>query len=109
MSSPTPAPIRAEIVGNVLAIVWSDDDEDFFEAPFLRKHSPSAEQTGEVDIFGIRTGGNSKPSDYSKIKLLGFDFIGNYAIRIKFSDGHATGIYSWEYLKELSVSQGQEQ
>lgn len=94
-------PARAEIVGEVLAISWTNQEEDFFEAPYLREHSPSAEQTGEVDIFGRRSGGNLKTSDYSKIKFIGFDYVGNYAIRIKFSDGHATGIYSWELLREL--------
>ena len=35
------------------------------------------------------------------IKALDADLVGNYAIRISFSDGHTTGIYSWEYLRSL--------
>ena len=67
----------------------------------MRANSPSAENKGEVDIFGNVSGGEV-PREHLDIKVLKFVQVGNYAIRIHFSDGHSTGIYSWDYLKSLS-------
>jgi DUF971 family protein len=97
------SPTKIELVGKTLAIVWPDGKEDYLEATYLRKHSPSAEQQGETDIFG-NISGESAGGDYSDVAINGFDYVGNYAIRIKFSDGHSTGIFSWEYLSEISES-----
>ena len=41
------SPTKIELVGSTLAIVWPDGKEDYFEASYLRKHSPSAEEKGE--------------------------------------------------------------
>ena len=73
----------------------------FFEASFLRRHSPSAEQAGEMDIFGRITGGNSSNADFSNVDLIRLNPVGNYGLRLTFSDGHDTGIYSWEYFNAL--------
>ena len=94
-------PSRIEIVGNTLALQWLDGDETYLEASKLRANSPSAENKGEVDIFGNVSGGEV-PREHLDIKVLKFVQVGNYAIRIHFSDGHSTGIYSWDYLKSLS-------
>ena len=93
-------PQNIQLIGNEIAIHWPDGNEDFFDVAFLRKHSPSAENVGEPDIFGKVHGGNPQ-SEYSGVTVTGWDFVGNYAIRFTFSDGHNTGIYSWKYLKEL--------
>ena len=97
------APTKIELVGSTLAIVWPDGKEDYLEASHLREHSPSAEQKGEQDIFGNISGG-SESGDYADVGIKGFQYVGNYAIRIQFSDGHSTGIYSWEYLCEIAES-----
>ena len=94
-------PSKVVLVANNLALSWPDGEETFYDGPFLRKNSPSAEQTGESDLFGKVRGGNSQ-SDFTEVRILGFKKVGNYAIRITFSDGHATGIYSWEFLKSLA-------
>ena len=65
-----------------------------------RAHSPSAEQSGEVDIFGKISGG-TKQTEYQGVSIKKFEYVGNYAIRLLFSDGHGSGIYSWELLKSL--------
>ena len=98
------SPTKIELVGSTLAIAWSSGKEDYLDAPYLRKHSPSAEQKGESDIFGNISGGSSS-GDYSNVGIKGFDYVGNYAIRIQFTDGHSTGIYSWEYLAEIARKQ----
>ena len=45
------SPIRVEVVGNFLALHWEDGNQSFIKASDLRAKSPSAEQSGEVDIF----------------------------------------------------------
>ena len=40
--------------------------------------------------------------DYSKVEVRGWEQIGNYAIRFDFSDGHKSGLYSYEYLRDLA-------
>ena len=94
------SPTRIDVIGNTLALHWSNGEESFIEAPLLRTHSPSAENKGETDIFGKVSGGQEK-TEYPNIKILKVSPIGNYAIRILFSDGHSTGIFSWDYLRQL--------
>ena len=91
------SPIRVEVVGNFLALHWEDGNQSFIKASDLRAKSPSAEQSGEVDIFGNKSGG-SADNQFPNIQINSFEFIGNYALRIRFSDGHSSGIYSWELL-----------
>jgi DUF971 family protein len=94
------SPTRIDVIGNTLALHWSNGEESFIEAPLLRTHSPSAENKGETDIFGKVSGGQEK-TEYPNIKIIKVSSIGNYAIRILFSDGHSTGIFSWDYLRQL--------
>ncbi|MEO0794103.1 MAG: DUF971 domain-containing protein [Verrucomicrobiota bacterium] len=92
-----PPPEDLQLIGNVLAIRWPDGSEDYFPTEFLRKFSPSAENLGEKDIFGTQYGGNG-PTEFPGVTIEGWDYQGNYAVRFDFSDGHRTGIFSWEYL-----------
>lgn len=50
-------PKNIQIIGTELAIVWDDESESYFSSEFLRRHSPSAENIGEKDIFGNKYGG----------------------------------------------------
>lgn len=95
-----PAPSRVEVIGNTLSLQWSNGAETYLEASLLRSQSPSAENKGESDIFGQVSGAQPK-TDFPNIGILKISSVGNYAIRILFSDGHSTGIFSWEYLKSL--------
>ena len=95
-------PSRIEVIGNTLSLVWGDGNETYIEASILRSHSPSAENKGESDIFG-HVSGAQENREFPNIKILKITSIGNYAIRILFSDGHSTGIYSWEYLRKLDI------
>ena len=91
-----------------MAFSWPDGTEDFFSAPFLRSESPSAENKGEKDIFGTTHGGVQGSEDFSITTFEKFEFIGNYAIRIDYSDGHRTGIYSWDYLVSLRAKNNEQ-
>lgn len=90
------------LIGDVLAVKFAEGTECFFEAPFLREHSPSAELRGESDLFGNVHGG-TPGARFPDAKFVNFQWIGGYAIRIFFADGHASGIYSFAYLLELAA------
>ena len=59
----------------------------------LRAKSPSAENKNNKQ--------NSDISKFENVLIVNLDQVGNYALKITFSDGHDTGIYSWEYLFEI--------
>ena len=94
------SPTNIQLIGSDLCIVWDDGSESYFPAPFLRKHSPSAQNIGEKDIFGKQYGGHG-PKEFPSVRILSWEIHGNYAIRPRFSDGHSSGLFSWQYLQEL--------
>ena len=93
-------PCLVQAVGMEIAIAWTDGAESFFPMEYLRAHSPSAENQGEIDILGQRHGGNSR-KDFPGVTVTNWEFIGNYAICFTFSDDHQTGIFSWNYLRKI--------
>ena len=93
-------PEKIEIIGDFLALRWKDGRELIFDSPTLRANSPSAEQAGESDIFGEVSGGSAQ-QEFRGVSIKRFEYIGNYAIRILFSDGHGSGLYSWDFLSSL--------
>ncbi|MGC6424770.1 MAG: gamma-butyrobetaine hydroxylase-like domain-containing protein [Lentimonas sp.] len=95
-------PANIQLIGTELCIIWADGSESYFPAGFLRKYSPSAQNIGEHDILGNKYGGDG-PKDFTDVTITNWDFQGNYAMRPTFSDGHNTGLFSWEYLKELEA------
>jgi len=92
-------PRNIQLIGEEVAIAWSDGAESFLRQDLLRRASPSAETQGERDVFGNQYGG-SKDS-HSGVRVLGWEQVGNYAIRFDFSDGHRTGLYTFDYLRKL--------
>jgi DUF971 family protein len=94
-------PRDLQIVGPFLAIAWDDGKESVLTGEYLREHSPSAENQGEVDILGQRWGGDG-PRRFPGVAVVGCERIGNYAVALEFSDGHRTGIFSWSYLRDLA-------
>ena len=58
---------------------------------------------GERDIFGHQYGGEV-PKNYVGVEVTGWERIGNYALRFEFSDGHRTGLYSYDLLRELGAA-----
>ena len=89
--------IRLNKQKNELKITFEDEMFYLLPAELLRVESPSAEVQGHSSNQKIT------PSRKSKVKIESIEPIGNYAIAIKFDDGHDTGIFSWQYLKELSI------
>jgi DUF971 family protein len=100
MSSETfPTEIKLHQKSRVLEIVFSDGRNFRLPYEFLRVYSPSAEVRGhgpgqEVLQIGKRA-----------VEIRHLEPVGSYAVQPQFSDGHATGIYSWDYLYELGKNQ----
>ncbi len=95
-------PAQIERIGNEIAIRWEDGREDYITEERLRANSPSAENTGEIDLTGRVHGGAAPGTDYSHVRVTGWDMVGGYAVQFKFSDGHNTGLYSFSYLRSLA-------
>lgn len=93
-------PSDIQRIGPEIAIKWNDGSESYITSATLRANSPSAEARGEQDIFGHKYGGEA-PRDFTTVEVLGWEKVGNYALRFEFSDGHRTGLYSFELLKRL--------
>ena len=100
------SPTNIQLIGNEVAIVWDDGVETYFTGEKLRAASPSAETKGERDIFGQQYGGDG-PKNFAGVSVLSWEQIGNYAVRFDFSDGHRTGLYSYDYLRGLAKTAGQ--
>jgi DUF971 family protein len=99
MSERVPTTITLHQKSRVLEIAFSDGRSFRFPYEFLRVYSPSAEVRGhgpgqEVLQVGKRN-----------VDIRVLEPVGSYAVQPQFSDGHATGIYSWEYLYELGENQ----
>src|SRR5688572_19597777 len=97
--SPHPTEVKLHQTSRILEIAYSDGRTFKLPYEFLRVYSPSAEVRGhgagqEVLQVGKRD-----------VTISEVEAVGHYALRPKFSDGHDTGIFSWEYLYELGEDQ----
>lgn len=89
--------------GEGVDITWSDGHTSHYSFPYLRDHCPCATCKEERDRHdGMRAGASSAlPMFKPQINARAASTVGSYAIQIEFTDGHSTGIYSFEYLREL--------
>lgn len=99
---PTLQPLDVQLIGSEVAIRWSDGGESFITFATLRANSPSAEVRGEQDIFGTKYGGEA-PRSHVGVEVLGWERVGNYALRFDFSDGHRTGLFTYALLQRLGA------
>lgn len=86
-----------------LSIEWADGSTSYFSIAYLRKMSPSAEmkQLREEMARNPLTVLPAGAARSGPLVAESAELVGNYALRIRFSDGHDTGIYSWEYLRQI--------
>ena len=94
--TPIPTEIKLHQKSKLLEIIFDDNTECMLSTEFLRVHSPSAEVQGHSAEQAVLQVGKENVS-IDKIEP-----VGSYAIKIFFSDGHDTGLYSWEYLHMLA-------
>jgi DUF971 family protein len=95
-------PLDIQPIGSELAIKWEDGSETFVSLEKLRRHCPCAGCKGEVDIMGNVYKGPDKPLPPQAFQLLRVANVGSYAIQPIWGDGHATGIYSFDYLRKVA-------
>jgi DUF971 family protein len=85
-----------------LTVEWADGATTFYPVAHLRRMSPSAEARELRDQLAKNplTVLPARPSA-GPLTIADAELVGNYAITFRFSDGHHTGIYSWEYLRSI--------
>ena len=96
MATNAPTDIKLHKKSATLELVYDDKACNTFSAEFLRVHSPSAE------VRGHGKGQEILQTGKRQVKIVNLEPVGNYAIKLSFSDGHDTGIFSWTYLQELA-------
>lgn len=94
-------PIDLQQIGQELAIKWDDGREDFISLENLRRACPCAGCIGERDIMGALHKGPDQPLSAQSFQLKRVVTVGGYAIQPVWGDGHASGIYSFDYLRSL--------
>lgn len=97
--APTPQSITVHSQSRVLEVGFSDGAE--FRIPFelMRVYSPSAE------VQGHGPGQEVLQTGKRQVEVTALDPVGNYAVKPTFSDGHDTGLYTWDYLYWLGSQQ----
>jgi DUF971 family protein len=101
MTAPTPTQVHYHKKARELELVYSDDanaadgERYRLSIEYLRVFSPSAEVRGH--------GGNDAVLQVGKkhVGLQNIEQVGRYALKLHFDDGHDSGLYTWEYLREL--------
>jgi len=98
-TTPTPIEIKLHQKSRVLEIAFSDGKNFKLPYEFLRVYSPSAE------VRGHGPGQEVLQIGKKNIEITQLEPVGAYAVQPVFSDGHDTGIYSWDYLYRLGINQ----
>jgi DUF971 family protein len=94
--SPHPIDIRLHQASRLLEIKFDNNTECKLSTEFLRVYSPSAE------VRGHGAGQETLQIGKEDVNISAIEPVGNYAIKLVFTDGHDTGLYSWDYLYEMA-------
>ena len=92
---------NVQLIGNEVAILWSDAVESYLPLERFRRACPCAMCGGEPDVLG-----NLVRPDVSytaaSFELVGWQVVGGYALQPRWGDGHNTGLYSFSYLRRIT-------
>ncbi len=101
-----PSSLKVRVsTGEGVDVVWSDGHASHYDFPYLRDHCPCATCNDERDrkekekANGVRS--DLLPMYKPKVTAKSAAAVGNYAIQMEFSDSHATGIYSFGFLRSI--------
>jgi DUF971 family protein len=97
-STPAPTEIKLHQKSRLMELTYADGKRFELSYEFLRVNSPSAE------VRGHGPGQEVLQTGKKNVEIVSVEPVGAYAIQPTFSDGHDTGIYSWDYLYELGVN-----
>lgn len=102
-----PIDVRVQVsTGAGVDVTWSDAHTSHYDFAYLRQNCPCATCREERDKRGkfdtqTAAGSTALPMFKPKITARAAKAVGNYAIQIEFSDGHSTGIFSFDYLRQI--------
>jgi DUF971 family protein len=101
-----PASVKVNVTsGEGVDVTWSDNHASHYDFPYLRDHCPCAvcndEREKNEQTSANPAAGPVLPMYKPRVTAKKAAAVGNYAIQIEFSDAHATGIYSFEHLREI--------
>ena len=97
-------PVDLQQIGQELAIKWEDSSESYVSLEVLRRACPCAGCKGEVDVMGNLYKNPERPFSPSSFQLVRLERVGGYAVQPVWADGHATGLYTFDYLKAVADS-----
>ncbi|MBU1690203.1 MAG: DUF971 domain-containing protein [Gammaproteobacteria bacterium] len=97
--TPMPTEIKLHQKSRMLEIAFSDGQRFELPCEFLRVYSPSAEVRGHGPGQEVLQVGKKN------VEITDVQPVGSYAVQLVFSDGHDSGLYSWDYLHDLGVRQ----
>lgn len=100
-NTPTPTALTAHGASRVLEVQYADGAAFRLPFEYLRVYSPSAE------VQGHGPGQEVLQTGKREVGIVAIEPVGNYAIKPIFSDGHESGLYSWQYLYELGSRQNE--
>ena len=95
-------PTDLQPIGADLAIKWDDGGESFIPLEKLRRHCPCAGCKGEMDILGNLYKNPEQKWTVAAFQLVRIAGVGGYAVQPIWADGHTTGIFSFDYLRQLA-------
>jgi DUF971 family protein len=98
-TTPLPTEIKLHQQSRVLELVFSNGRHFRLPYEFLRVYSPSAE------VRGHGPGQETLQAGKRDVTITSVEPVGHYALRPSFSDGHSSGLYSWDYLYDLGERQ----
>ena len=97
--TPQPTEITLHQASKQLEIAFADGKSFRLPCEFLRVHSPSAE------VRGHGPGQETLQTGKKNVTITAVEPVGQYAVQLRFSDGHDTGIYSWDLLYDYGLNQ----
>lgn len=98
-------PTDIQTIGHELAIKWDDGTESYIPLETLRRACPCAGCKGEMDIMGHLYKNPDQALTPSAFVLRQILSVGSYAAQPVWGDGHATGIYSFDYLRRIAATE----
>ena len=102
MSGPRPTGLTLHQASHVLEVAFDTGEVFRLPAEYLRVNSPSAE------VQGHGPGQQVLVSGKRDVNIAAIEPIGHYAVLLRFTDGHDTGIFSWATLYELGITQAEQ-
>ena len=99
MSGPRPTQLTLHQASHILEIAFDDGSGYRLPCEYRRVESPSAEVQGHGPGQKVLVAGKRD------VNIRAIEPVGNYGVLLRFDDGHATGIYTWSFLRQLGEEQ----